>query len=109
MSRVFYDHLIIIEEVEYLIRMSVEDYEEKEELWRLVDEMIHNRVLACIFDRLPKKNHTEFLDRFHSAPHDISHFDFLNSKTGEDIEEIIRNEIKSLSDEILIELKKTKE
>lgn len=105
MSRIFYDHLIILEEIDYVIRGSVEAPEEKEELWNLVDEMIHHRVLGCILDKLPEKHHKEFLEKFHSAPNDESHINYLNEKIGGGIEKIIQDEIKILSNEILRELK----
>lgn len=101
MSKIFYDHLIIIEKIDYIIKNSTESSEEKEELWKLVDEIIHHRVLACILDNLPEGYHKEFLERFHLAPHDESHTLYLKEKTGEDIEKIIRGEVKELEKELL--------
>ena len=108
MSKIFYDHLIILEEVDYIIRGVVETSEEKEELWRLVDETINYRVLVCILDRLPQKHHKEFLEKFHSAPHDESHIIYINEKIGGGIEKIIQEEIKIFSGEILKEFNKGK-
>lgn len=106
MSKIFYDHLIIIEEVEGVLR-GVEP-EEKEELHRLIDEMIHHRVLGCILDHLPRKHHEEFLDRFHQAPYDESLINYLQLKTAKeiDIEAKIKEEVGKLKKELLAEIKK---
>lgn len=106
MSKIFYDHLIIIEEVEEILR-GVEP-EEKEELHRLVDEIIHHRVLGCILDHLPRKHHDEFLGRFHQAPYDESLIDYLQEKTAKeiDIEAKIKEEVGKLKKELLQELKR---
>ncbi|OGM28571.1 hypothetical protein A2962_03080 [Candidatus Woesebacteria bacterium RIFCSPLOWO2_01_FULL_39_61] len=101
MSKIFYDHLIIIEEIDFIIRNAAESSEEKEELWKLVDEIIHHRILERILNRLPEKRHKEFLERFHLAPHDESHILYLQEKTGEDIEKIIKKEVNELEKELL--------
>lgn len=109
MSKLFYDHLIIIEELEGILR-DVEEPEEKEELHRLVDEIVHHRVLGCILDYLPRVHHEEFLDRFHKAPYDESLINYLQEKTAKeiDIEEKIKEEVGKLKKELLAEIKKRK-
>lgn len=106
MSKLFYDHLIEIDELEDLIRAQEVESEEKEELYHLVDEMIHHRVLGCILDHLPKEHHEEFLTRFHSAPNDMRIIVFIQIKTPReiDMEEKIREEIQKLKKELLEEL-----
>ncbi|KKR30581.1 hypothetical protein A2715_00155 [Candidatus Woesebacteria bacterium RIFCSPHIGHO2_01_FULL_39_32] len=106
MSNIFYDHLIILTEVETEIKNVTESPEEKEELWNLVDEIIHHRILGLILDALPREHHEEFLIRFHQAPHDERHLKYLNEKTEKDIEEVIREEIKMLEKEILEQIRK---
>ena len=105
MSKIFYDNLIILEEVETEIKKAAETSEEKEELWHLVDEIIHHRVLGCILDKLPGEYHGEFLEKFHKTPHDESLIIFLKEKSGEDIEDLIRKEIENLNSELLREIK----
>lgn len=105
MSKIFYDHLIVLEEVDRQIKDNVETSEEKEELWQVVDEIIHHRVLGCVLDHLPGEYHEEFLGKFHEAPHDESLLDYLNEKIKENIEELIKQEIGGLASEILKELK----
>lgn len=106
MSHIFYDHLIIIEDLEDVVK--TEEPEDREEMHRLIDEMIHHRVLGCILDQLPREHHVEFLERFHAAPYDQSLVSYLQEKTPQeiDIEEKIKEEVTKLKKELLKELKK---
>ena len=63
MSKIFYDHIIVLEDVDNEIKSIAHSHEERDELWQLVDEIIHNRVLGKLLDVLPKESHQEFLDK----------------------------------------------
>lgn len=104
MSKVFYDHLIVLEDLEEVIKTKAKTTEEREELWALVDELIHHRVVGCILDRLPPEHHHEFLDKFAKAPHDDGILGFLKERV-EDIEEAIVGVVKKLGEEIKEELR----
>lgn len=104
MSKLFFDHLIILDEVYAIVNQTANSQEEKEELWGLVDEIIHHRVFDVILGKLPHKHHHEFLEMFQKRPHDESLIDYLKEKIGENIEELIRQEIGSLGAEILAEI-----
>lgn len=108
MSKLFYDHLINLEDLEEAMREHALEPEEKEELHQLIDEMIHHRVLGCILDQLPREHHEEFLNRFHNAPHDTRIVVFLQIKTPKevDIEEKILEEVQKLKQELLEEIKR---
>jgi len=108
MSKIFYDHLINFEEIEIVIRNSSGSSEEKEELWKVVDEIVHHRILGSIFDRLPLHHHQDFLERFHKSPGDESHLSYLQEKIEDDIEAIIKKEMEDLKSEILKDIKKLK-
>lgn len=101
MNRIFYDHLVALSEVDVHIKSVAVSSEEKEELWKIVDETVHARVITTILDNLPKKHHAEFLDKFHKAPHDEKLIAFINEKTKKDVEAIISQEIKALEKELL--------
>ena len=101
MSKIFYDHLIVLEEVKIRIDGVAKTPEEKEELWKLVDEIIHHRVMSVIFEKLPEKHHKHFLKRFYASPHDEELISYLNEKIEDDIENFISQEINLLSDELL--------
>jgi hypothetical protein len=105
MSKIFYDHLISLEKVEVFIKDIAKTHEEKHELWQIVDEIVHHKVLGCILDHLPHKHHQEFLQRFHSCPYDEGLVHYLNKKVGKNIEEIIRQEIGNLAYELLEEIR----
>lgn len=104
MTNVFYDHLIKLEQIDLVIKQSVSSKEEQEELWQLVEDMIHHKVIHIILDELPREHHNEFLEEFTKAPHDEMHIHFLKDKTGKDIETIIREELQRLEEETLREL-----
>ncbi len=105
MSKLFFDHLINLEDVEKEINEVSSTKEEKDELWQLVDEIIHHRVLGCILDKLPRKDHEEFLGMFHRHPYDEAIIDYLREKIGGNVEEIIKQEIGTLAFELLTEIR----
>ncbi|MBI4157532.1 hypothetical protein HY502_01650 [Candidatus Woesebacteria bacterium] len=108
MSKIFYDRLIILEEVEGEIKNITETKEERDELWSLVDEMVHNKVFDTILGKLPQAHHEEFLNKFHKAPHDESLIVYLKEKIGENVEELIKQEIGTLAFDLLADLKSKK-
>jgi len=105
MSKLFFDQLVVLDDVDGEIKKLTKSREEKEELWQLVDEMVHHRVLGCVLDALPRGNHDEFLDKFHDAPHDESLMDYLREKVGDNIDELIKQEIGGLAFELLGEIR----
>ena len=105
MSKIFYDHLIILEEVEIELDNLQLDKDERRELEHLIEETIHHRMVGKILTKLPKPHHEEFLKKFASAPHDPSLIHYLNHKIKESVEKHIAKEIESLKKELLTELK----
>jgi hypothetical protein len=101
MSKVFYDRLISLEQLEKEIKKHAKTKEEREELYELVDEMIHHKVVGCILDKLPNNHHKEFLTKFAKRPYDDGLMDYLKEKIVDDVEEFIRAEINSLAVELL--------
>ena len=70
MSKVFFDKLIVLDDVEKKINSISTSVEEKDELWQIVDEMICHKVMGICLDKLPKQHHIEFLDKFEKTPYD---------------------------------------
>ena len=106
MSKLFFDHLIVLEKVEIVIKKSASSKEEKEELWNLVDKIVTHKALGKVLGELPRVNHEEFLEIFHKCPHDEKYiFGYLKTKTGKDMETELRKELKEFDSEILEELK----
>ena len=106
MSILFYDHLVVISGLDKKIKKYAASNEELQELWYYVEELIHHRVLECCLGHLPEEHHDEFLQKFHSGPHDTGLIGYLNEKIGKDVEKLIKAEMKELSKEL--DFKKTK-
>ncbi len=106
MSKLFFDNLIYLEELEVEIKKTSSSQEDREELWALVDEIVTHKVLGKVLDKLPREHHEEFLTLFHKCPHDeVIIFGYLKSRAGKNIEEELQKELKNISTEILRELK----
>ena len=102
MSKLFFDHLLSLDNLDKEIKKMAKTPEEREELWLLVDEIIHHKVFDIILEKLPKDNHEEFLEMVHKFPHDEDFlFGYLKNKIGENIEDILRAELGDLTYEIL--------
>lgn len=100
MSKIFYDHLLVLDKIEVEIKKAASSKEEREELWQIVDEIIHHRVLGCVLDKLPYPHHKEFLELFYKHLHDEGLFGYLKEKTGKDFKAIIKKEIRNLRKEL---------
>lgn len=101
MSKLFYDHLVDLSELERLVKKHVKDEAARHEIYQLVDEIVHHRVVGCILDKLPEHHHKEFLDHVHKRAHDESILEFLKERAVEDVEEFIRKEIYFLGTELV--------
>jgi hypothetical protein len=100
MSSVFYDHILHLEHLSaYFASLDIYK-EEKEELWHLIDEMLHHRILTAILDKLPGDHHENFLSKFTENPADHGLISYLNELVGEDIETHIVQEIALFENEI---------
>ena len=101
MSKIFWDRLIVFEEVEAEIKKVAKTPEEKEDLWKEIDEIIHHKLMGCVLEKLPRKHHHDFLEKFEQAPQDEGLFKFLAEKVGEDIEDFLKLEMNKLKTELL--------
>lgn len=106
MSKLFFDYLVDLKDIDKEIKKVAKTSEEREELWLLVDETIHHKVIGCILDKLPRENHEEFLGIFCDKPHDEKTlFEYLKKQIGDNIESLIRQEIGDFSANLLEEIK----
>lgn len=101
MSKIFYDHLIDLSTVEKEIKKNIKDPEERAEIYKLVDEIVHHRIVGCILDELPKSHHNEFLTKLSDRPHDDNLFIYLKEKLSVDVEQFIRREMYDIGSELL--------
>lgn len=101
MSKVFYDHLLEFDKLEKELKKHVKSSEEREEIYGIIDEIVHHRVVGCILDRLPKDHHKEFIRKFSDKPHDTNLFLYLKDKITDDVEHFLREEIYIIGEELL--------
>src|SRR3990167_751298 len=101
MSKLFYDHLVDMAELEKLVKKNVKDAEARNEIYGLIDEIVHHRVVGCILERLPEHHHKEFLDHVHSRAHDEGILDYVRERVVEDVEEFIKREVYLVGTELL--------
>lgn len=106
-TKIFYDHLVEIEEITIEVNSYKIDKNEKNEILSLVDETFHHHTLRVILDHLPFPKHEEFLQKFYQSPFDLDLLDFLKKEIEVDIEEIIKTESKKIKQQILKEIKET--
>lgn len=105
MSKIFYDHLLELEKIDKQIKKIAKSKEEREEIWSIVDEIIHHKAIGCVLDKLPREHHDEFLTIFHKNPGDGDYIlSYLKEKVGENVEEILKLELGNLAFELLQEI-----
>ncbi len=104
MSKVFFDHLIEFDKLHSFLKKLDIDIEEKEELWALIDEIIHHRIVGCILDKLPENHHENFLNDLFQKPYSEELLDAVDKNTDGDMSEHIKNEMKKIESEIIEEI-----
>ena len=108
MNKIFYDHLIIIEEITEVLATHQLTRSECEEILELVDKTMHTEILQSILKHLPHHHHEEFLMKFHAVPHDIGLMTYLKDRTVVDIEKIILLTANKVKKNVLKEIQAAK-
>ena len=108
MLKIFYDHLVIREDVITALDAFSLDPREKEELVRLVDSHLHHHILNVILNHLPKDKHPEFMNLFIKTPHDRKLLDYLKTHISIDIESQITTHAVKVKKEILEDIRKSR-
>lgn len=101
MSKIYYDQLLDLQPVEKAIKKVAKTHEEKLELWQVVDEIVQHKIMNCILDHLPKELHSEYLEKFYSAPDDEKLLDYLKEKVKKDITLIFKEAVAVLVLELM--------
>jgi len=101
MSKLFFDHLVNLEKIEKKIKKVARTPEEREEIFHLVDEIIHHRIVGCVLDKLPNKHHKGFRKKFVKRPYDDGIIHYLQEKISEDVEEFIKKEVDEIGKELM--------
>ena len=86
MNKLFYDHLIVIEEITAVLDEHKLRARDRTKILELMDVTIQNEILDVIFTYLPREKHEEFLEKFRKAPHDMSLMLYLKDNSPVNIE-----------------------
>lgn len=106
MSKLFYDHLIVIEEVTAVLDEHKLSAKDKAKVLALMDATLQHEILDVIFSYLPREKHEEFLARFHAAPYDPGLLTYLKDNAPVNIELAILDRANKTKRKLLAEVKK---
>ena len=106
MSKLFYDHLIVIEEIVAVLDEHKLKPAEKAKILELMDATLQNEILDVIFTYLPREKHEEFLEKFHAAPHDTRLMQYLRDNSPVNIELAILDRANKTKKKFLREVNK---
>lgn len=107
MSKVWYDHLVVREEINAEILAHKLPPEEAKELLELVDQILHHHALNVVLSHLPKEHHEEFINRFHASPHDPTLLAFVQDKVTINISAEIKKQADRVKKDLLADIKKS--
>jgi hypothetical protein len=109
MSTLFFDSLVIREEIDFELNLYHLNLEDKAELLEIIDQMLIHHILNLIFNHLPTEKHHEFISLFQASPHDdrllIS---YLKIHAHPEIESEIKKHASKIKSEIIAEIKKSR-
>lgn len=108
MSKVFYDSLVIREEVTLELDNYSLSVEERNDLLKIIDETLHHHILNLVLSHLPKDKHQEFISLLHANPGDPKLVKYLKTHAGDNIETDIRTHAAKIKKEILNEIKRSR-
>lgn len=106
MSKLFYDHLIIIEEIIAVLDEHKLNLKDRAKILELMDTTLQHEILDVIFSYLPREKHEEFLEKFHGAPHDPLLMQYLKDNSAVNIELAILDRANKTKKKLLRELTK---
>lgn len=96
----FYHQWIRIEKVYMEVKKVGLSEGEEKEIWDLLEETIHTRVLDAVLEKLPEVKHEEFLEKFRQKPDDTALLNYLRAEI-DDIENHLDKTFQELETEIL--------
>jgi hypothetical protein len=108
MTKIFYDHLIIIEEVVAVLDTHDLTSTQKQEFLDLIDQTMHQDILNTILTLLPREHHETFLAKFHASPGDHLLMTFLKEHSPADMEKEILKSALKVKKQILKEIEQSK-
>lgn len=106
--KVFYSHLIIMDDIVSSLDEYRIDETERQELLALAEQILHHHTLNVVLNHLPKDKHQTFLEKAEQDPESPQLLEFLKSEIKIDIEAAIAAQAKKIKQEILQEIKRSK-
>ncbi len=100
MSKLFFDSLVQLNRLEKAIQSRSYSHEQKVELWTIVDDIIHHRVIHIVLQNLDESDHEEFLNQLLEKPHDDELLELAQKKTKQDISALISQNANELAVEL---------
>lgn len=97
-------NLVSLKKIEKLIKDSSSSCEEREELWKIVEEIVHHRIMGCILDDLDRKHHDEFLSKIQDKKFNSEVIAFLEEKSNKQITTKIQKTLQEIETEIIKEI-----
>lgn len=107
MKKTFYDHLIIIEDIVFVMDDYKIPKEHQKEMISVIDRTLSTAILDEILTHLPKEHHPHFLKTYAIKPHDKALLTFLKTHAGEQIEIIIFTKAEKTKKNILETIQRT--
>lgn len=105
MKKLFFDHLLLIDDVTAVIDTHDLSPQQRQELIDLVDHTLQLEILSEILTHLPRKHHETFLGKLHQAPHDPEIMVFLQTHVM-GIDQIIFKKAATVKKRIIRDLKR---
>lgn len=106
MSKLFYDHLIVIEEIVAVLDEHKLSSKDKTAILELMDTTLQHEILDAILTYLPREKHEEFLEKFHAIPHDAGLMQYLKDNSAVNIELAILDRANKTKKKLFKEVKK---
>lgn len=106
--KVFYSHLVVIEDLTAELDKWLIPAEEKTEMLQLIEETLHNHTLNVILNHLPGHKHQVFLENFEKNPENAELMALLKAEIKEDIEAAIKTQAERIKKELLLEIHRSR-
>jgi len=106
--KVFYSHLVVIEDLTSELDKWEIASEEKAEMLQLIEETLHHHTLNVILNHLPGHKHNEFLENLENNPENGEMLQWLKSEISGDIEAAIKVQADRIKKELLLEIRKSR-
>ena len=103
-TKLFYSDLVKLKDLLKELDQFQLSAEERDEVFDLLDDIFHHRILDSLLDILPESHHQDFLDRFARTPHDIDLLEYLRQHTTSDPQAKIITTFEIVKREVLLDI-----